>query len=204
MGQHRYQACGRGRMGCGASKVGPAKPEPGSVVLVPSHFPLLSAATCVWNLSEGKEKRGWSLPPLTAEQRAAWEAKKKLIEEQIARPSKWDEERLDASALKRALRNTKLLDAAWLAALADAGGVVPRCQDVPPEAIVTLEEMEKSGFTSYTMLSALVISYPWVRSCPAPSLRLSRPATPPADRTPFAPARPGSSTPTTPTRTGCS
>ena len=61
------------------------------------------------------------------------------------------------------------LDAAWLAALSDAGGVVPRCQDVPPEAVVTLEEMEQSWFTnSNGILSALVISYPWVRSCPAP------------------------------------
>ena len=65
----------------------------------------------------------------------------------------------NASALKRALADTVLVDAAWLAQLADAGGVLPRCQDLPEGARVTLEEMEKWK-DRYTV-GVLVISYPW-------------------------------------------
>ena len=72
----------------------------------------------------------------------------------------------NASALKRALADTVLVDAAWLARLADAGDILPRCQDLPEGARVTLEEMEqwKDGFT----VGVLVISYPWCASPPAP------------------------------------
>ena len=49
----------------------------------------------------------------------------------------------NASALKRALADTVLVDAAWLARLADAGDILPRCQDLPEGARVTLEEMEQ-------------------------------------------------------------
>ena len=76
--------------------------------------------------------------------------------------SYWDEVgrgKPNASALKRALADTVLVDAAWLAQLADEGGVLPRCQDLPEGARVTLEEMEKwkDEFT----VGVLVISYPW-------------------------------------------
>ena len=97
---------------------------------------------------------------LTAEEQAQWEAKLKLIVEQLAKPNtKWD--KLNASACKQALRYTKFLDAAYLAELADLGQPVPRCQDVPAWAVVTLQEMEESG-TWEGMLSALIISYPWL------------------------------------------
>ena len=52
-----------------------------------------------------------------------------------------------------------LADAAWLRVLADEGGVLPRCQDLPPGVRVTLKEMEK-WLSSYTV-GALVVSYPW-------------------------------------------
>ena len=65
----------------------------------------------------------------------------------------------NASALKRALADTVLVDAAWLAQLADAGGVLPRCQDLPEGARVTLEEMEM--WTHKYTVGVLVISYPW-------------------------------------------
>merc|ERR1712185_264996 len=98
------------------------------------HFPALTAAA--------KPEPGWQLPKLTAEQQAEWEEKKQRIAKQIARPNTgWD--KLGASVLKLALADTKLVDAAWLAALADAGGVLPRCQDLPAEAVVTYEEMAK-------------------------------------------------------------
>ena len=107
---------------------------------------------------------------LTAEEQAQWEAKLKLIVEQLAKPSKWDTPfeddlgtvNLNASACKQALRYTKFLNADYLAQLADDGQPVPRCQDVPAWAVVTLQEMEESGFTDRGLLSALIISYPWL------------------------------------------
>ena len=127
--------------------------------------------------------------------------------------SYWDEvghDKPNASALKRALADTVLVDAAWLARLADAGDILPRCQGLPAGARVTLEEMEqwKDAYT----VGVLVISYPWCASplhTRAPCLE--RPARPPlprsAARGPPSPlpawARTGS-TPTTRTRTGCS
>ena len=60
---------------------------------------------------------------------------------------KWDAvgaTALNATALKVALRDTTLVDAAWLVELAAMeGGIVPRCQDVPKHAKVSLKEMEK-------------------------------------------------------------
>ena len=53
--------------------------------------------------------------------------------------------------LKRALLDTTMVDAAWLAELADSGGILPRCQDVPDHAKVSLAEMEawdpRGGYT---------------------------------------------------------
>ena len=72
--------------------------------------------------------------------------------------SKWDE--MGASSLKKALLDTVMIDAGWLADLADSGGILPRNQDVPSAAQVSLTEMEAWG-DKYTV-GALVISYPWL------------------------------------------
>ena len=115
----------------------------------------------------------------------------------------------NASVLKRALADTVLVDAAWLTRLADAGDILPRCQDLPEGARVTLEEMEqwKSDYT----VGVLVISYPWCASPPAPDPLAS--STLPARPAPGLCAWPTlplparactGSTPTTRTRTGCS
>ena len=117
-------------------------------------FPALAAAA--------KPELGWQLPKLTAEQQAEWEEKRKRIAEQLANPNAAWDMKWNASVLKRSLSDTKLVDAAWLSALADACGVLPRCQDIPAEAVVTPEEMEKAA--RYGMLPVLVISYPWVRA----------------------------------------
>ena len=101
-------------------------------------------------------------PTLTAEQRARKKEEAERIAAQLAEPSYWDEVgpySPNASALKAALADTVLVDAAWLARLADEGGVLPRCQDLPPGARVTLEEMEK--WRDIHTLGVLVISYPW-------------------------------------------
>ena len=88
----------------------------------------------------------------------------KSIVKQLRKPSYWDEvgpRKPNASALKAALADTVLVDAAWLARLADEGGILPRCQDLPPGARVTLEEMEKWEDMMFGTLGVLVISYPW-------------------------------------------
>ena len=101
--------------------------------------------------------------PLTADQLAKKKVEAEVLVAQLAKPSYWDEVgpgKPNASALKAALADTVLVDAAWLARLADEGGILPRCQDLPPGARVTLEEMEKwRGYSS--TLGVLVISYPW-------------------------------------------
>ena len=101
-------------------------------------------------------------PPLTAEQLAEKRKEAEVIAAQLAKPSYWDEvgpENPNASALKAALAYTVLADAAWLARLADAGGVLLRCQDLPHDARVTLEEMER--WKSASTVGVLVVSYPW-------------------------------------------
>ena len=80
----------------------------------------------------------------------------------LSKPSYWDEVGIgkpNASALKAALADTVLVDAAWLAKLADEKGVLPRCQDLPNDARVTLEEMER--WKSSSTVGVLVVSYPW-------------------------------------------
>ena len=102
-------------------------------------------------------------PTLTAKQLARKKKQEaKSIVKQLRKPSYWDEVgpfKPNASALKAALADTVLVDAAWLARLADEGGILPRCQDLPPGARVTLEEMEK--WTEGTTLGVVVISCPW-------------------------------------------
>ena len=101
-------------------------------------------------------------PTLTAKQLARKKKEAERIAAQLAKPSYWDEvgpRSPNASALKAALADTVLVDAAWLARLADEGGVLPRCQDLPPGARVTLKQMEK--WQDSGPLGVLVISYPW-------------------------------------------
>ena len=102
--------------------------------------------------------------PLTADQLAKKKVEAELLAAQLAKPSYWDEvgpEKPNASALKAALADTVLVDAAWLVRLAKKGGVLPRCQDLPPGARVMLKEMEKWKDTFGYTLGVLVISYPW-------------------------------------------
>ena len=103
-------------------------------------------------------------PTLTAKQLARKKKEAKSIVKQLRKPSYWDEvgpDKPNTSALKAALADTVLVDAAWLARLANEGGILPRSQDLPPGARVTLEEMEKWRDPSGSTLGVLVISYPW-------------------------------------------
>ena len=74
--------------------------------------------------------------------------------------SKWDE--IGCTSLKKAFDDTVMVDAAWLADLADQNGIVPRCQDVPDAAKVSLAEMEAWAKDEYTV-GALIMSYPWLK-----------------------------------------
>ena len=60
-------------------------------------------------------------------------------------------------ALLTALENTTLVDALWLADLAKNNGVLPRCQDLPEEAKVSLAQMKQ--WTDSNTLPLLVISW---------------------------------------------
>ena len=111
-------------------------------------------------------------PPLTAKQLAKKKKEAELIAAQLAKPSYWDEvgwNKPNAAALKAALADTVLVDAAWLVQLAKKRGVLPRCQDLPPGARVTLEEMEEWHGWRMTV-GVLVISYPWRAPPTEPSM----------------------------------
>ena len=103
-------------------------------------------------------------PRLTSKQLTKKKEEAEIIAAQLAKPSYWDEvgnRKPNASALKAALADTVLVDAAWLVRLAKKRGVLPRCQDLPPGARVTLEEMENWRGYGGGPLGVLVISYPW-------------------------------------------
>ena len=102
--------------------------------------------------------------PLTPEQRAEKAREAEAIAKEVDAPSKAPEKRQQwdnkgCSALKAALKNTVLPDAAYLAQLADEGGILPRNQDLPPGSRVTLVEMEKWRYPG--TVGPLIISYPW-------------------------------------------
>ena len=114
--------------------------------------------------------------PLEKEYEAAVAEEKKAVLPNatiVAEVTRWNGS-IDASALRHALLNTTLVDAEWLAQLADGGGVIPRCQEVPNEAKVTLEQMAPWGQLErrprdmeefgemYSAVGVLVISYPWL------------------------------------------
>ena len=166
--------------GCGASKA-PAEgpmPAPGSVDLeeAPSSSKQSSSAPQkpVPLTEEQRAKAAEAAAavvmvpepdPLTPEQRAEKAREAEAIAKEVDAPSKapydvqqWDKN--GCSALKAALKNTVLPDAAYLAQLADEGGILPRNQDLPPGARVTLADMEKWNGGANTV-GALIISYPW-------------------------------------------
>ena len=61
--------------------------------------------------------------------------------------------------LEKLLAYTTLIDAKWLLKLARGKGIVPAWQDVPPEAVVTLDDLRAS--TMHLILPVAVLSYGW-------------------------------------------
>lgn len=102
---------------------------------------------------EGTWGRGW------LEEEGTW-----AVERSWLGSSLWDEPRFGASALKKSLLSITLIDAGWLYDLACSGGIVPRWQEVPPEAKVTLAQLEEYELTAlnFPQLPVLVLSYPWL------------------------------------------
>jgi len=154
-------------MGCGGSKTVPNLADPGGPIPggpprpTPQVDPLAEDRPAPHNVP-GQVKTGTADSNSPAEPPAQQSAQYSSPENQ---PSKWDE--MGASSLKEALRDTTLVDADYLVGLADSGGTLPRCQDVPLEAVVTLTEMEAWG-EEYTV-AVLVVSYPWLdRNHPDP------------------------------------
>ena len=55
-----------------------------------------------------------------------------------------------------------LLDAAYLIALAESGGILQRRQDLPPEAFMTLDDLKKTGQTTDS-LRIIAVSHAWLQ-----------------------------------------
>ena len=164
--------------GCGVSKA-PAEnplPAPGSVDLreaagssnqpaPPQSIPPQPAAAAPTPPTAPVPPPQPDPDPLTAEQRSEKAREAEALATELAAPSKWDE--IGCAVLKAALLTTVLVDAWWLWQLAEDGGILPRSQDVPPGARVTLADLEKwpkdiaVSNNDYTV-GALIISYPWL------------------------------------------
>ena len=101
-----------------------------------------------------------TVPPLLREdvERAAAEAAKPLPED-----SEWHFR--GGEELEEHLAYTTLIDAAWLLkfllgeVMPERKGVIPAWQDVPPEAVVTLEDLRHT--TMQLFLPIAVLSYGW-------------------------------------------
>ena len=107
-----------------------------------------------------------TVPPLLREdvERAAAEAAKPLPE-----GSTWNFSRsgtrLGGEELEEHLAYTTLIDAAWLLkfllgeVMPEREGVIPAWQDVPPEAVVKLDDLRHTTMMSF--LPIAVLSYGW-------------------------------------------
>lgn len=63
------------------------------------------------------------------------------------------------------LSHVSIVDARWFVDLAEAGGILPRSQEVPAEALITPESAWRLSFCykpRHTVLPVLVVSYPWL------------------------------------------
>jgi hypothetical protein len=98
--------------------------------------------------SEAKRTRAHvrheAAPVLAAESSSGHEAAPVLAAESSSGHIGWDDD--DATGLKSALQDVTLIDAAWLANLADNGSSLPSWQELPAEAKVTLAEIRTMVF----------------------------------------------------------
>ena len=70
--------------------------------------------------------------------------------------------RFGGAWLEPLLEHTTLIDARYLLALADAGGIVPRWQELPEAARITPANVWRLKAAAGFQLPVLVLSYPWL------------------------------------------
>ena len=72
-------------------------------------------------------------------------------------------------SLEPLLEHTTLVDARYLVALAEAGGIVPRWQDLPECAKITPANVWRLRVCAdFSMLPVCVLSYPWLDKASVP------------------------------------
>jgi hypothetical protein len=89
-------------------------------------------------------------------------------------PNQWKHN--GGAAIDTLLSHTPLVCARFLLDLAEAGGILPRCQDMPPAAMITLENAWRIRYSTPGG-AVLVLSYPCTTSDP------NRPSPPPSPST---------------------
>ena len=129
-----------------------------------------------------------ALRRLTPEQQAAKDAADRAaVERHRAREAVPEAERAEQTdcgwkesggeSLEPLIEHTPLIDLLYLIDLIEGGGVLPRQQEVPPEAFISLHNLwtlKKWRNSSHISLPILVLSYPWldwVRTRAASSLQ---------------------------------
>ena len=74
--------------------------------------------------------------------------------------SQWT--RAGGRAIEALLDSVDLVDAKYLLALGEAGGIVPSWQDCPSEARINAETLWQLQLWGFINLPVLVLSYPWL------------------------------------------
>ena len=86
--------------------------------------------------------------------------------------SQWT--RAGGRAIEALLDSVDLVDAKYLLALGEAGGIVPSWQDCPSEARINAETLWQLQLWGFINLPVLVLSYPWLdKAHPSPRLELA-------------------------------
>ena len=76
---------------------------------------------------------------------------------------KWNHESCQGGALEELLHNTDLTDAQYLISLYEAGGILPRCQDVPAAAKINKKNIWRlsHAWNEIYKLPVLLWTYCW-------------------------------------------
>ena len=135
-------------MGCSATKQGPSKADKES-------FPAVrKGETYIVTLTK-KQKKALA-EAATAQEKVAAAADAATAEEKAKNGNAYTGLR----PLEPLLASIDLIDAAYLIALGEAGGVVPRWQDVPAAARINAASVWR--LRRYDGVPILVLSYPWL------------------------------------------
>jgi hypothetical protein len=97
---------------------------------------------------------------LALQKKIAQAAARAPPEERAVVDSQWV--KCGGQALDSMLADTDLIDAQYLVALGEAGGVVPSWQECPREAFVSAHNLWQLRCWGFINLPVLVLSYPWL------------------------------------------